>query len=130
MSGVAVSPSGSQVTLGPTGAKSIDLSEQGFYSVRLSGSGDRRPYAVAVNLEPAESDLSALMPTEFLAAATNSSAAVRGGQSLDSPEATPVDVEKKQAIWWFLLVAGLLALFGESVLSNRQSRRFGLGTAQ
>jgi len=130
MSGVAVSPSGRQETLGQSGTKSIELAEQGFYSVRLAGSGDRRPYAVAVNLEPAESDLSALMPAEFLAAATNSSTAVRGGQSLDSPEATPADVEKKQAIWWFLLVAGLLALFGESVLSNLQSRRFGVGTAQ
>ena len=127
--GVAVSPSGAQTTLGQNGVKSIELAEQGFYSVRLSGSGDRRPYAVAVNIEPSEADLSALMPAEFLTAATNGSSVVKNGQSLDSPEVTPVDMEKKQAIWWFLLVAGLLALFIESVLSNRQSRRFGLGTA-
>ena len=51
----------SRSTLGEGGAPSIELAEQGFYSVRLQGIGDRRPFQVAVNLDPAESDLSALL---------------------------------------------------------------------
>ena len=54
---VVVSPVGQQTTLGGEGAPAIELAEQGFYSVRLPGTGDRRPFAVAVNLDPAESDL-------------------------------------------------------------------------
>jgi hypothetical protein len=126
-SGVVVSPSGAQTTLGEGGAPSIELAEQGFYSVRLQGLGDRRPYAVAVNLDPAESDLSALSPVEFLGSATGGTAVTTVGQSLEQPEATPADVEKKQAIWWFLLLAGIAALVAESTLSNRLSRRFGAG---
>jgi hypothetical protein len=60
LGGVVVSPSEKQVTLGGQGTPSIELAEQGFYSVRLPGTGDRRPYSVAVNIDPAESDLSAL----------------------------------------------------------------------
>jgi hypothetical protein len=127
-SAVVISPSGSQVTLGQGGAASVELTEQGFYTVRLSGSGNRRPYAVAVNLDPAESDLSALPATEFLASITHRDAVTEaGGQPLEPALLTPVEMEKQQSIWWFLLVIGLLALFAESVLSNRQSNR-GLGT--
>ena len=38
-SGVVVSPSGEQSTLGEGGAPSVELAEQGFYSVRLQGIG-------------------------------------------------------------------------------------------
>jgi hypothetical protein len=119
---VVVAPSGQQVTLGGRGAGSIELAEQGVYSVRLPGQGDRRPYAVAVNLEPAESDLAALSPVEFLTAATGRSSVAAPGQSLDHPELTPQDLEKKQSVWWYLLVGGLIALLVESALSNRISR--------
>ena len=47
----------------------------------------------------------------------------RHGQSLEHPELTPEDIEKKQSIWWYLLVAGLLALVAEAVLSNRLSAK-------
>jgi hypothetical protein len=119
---VVVSPSGKQTTLGQGGASSIELADQGFYAVRLPGSGNRRPYAVAVNLEAAESDLSPLSPTEFLAGVTGR-AAVAAGQSLEQATVTPVDIEKKQSLWWFLLVAGLVALLIETALSNRLSGR-------
>ena len=123
-SAVVISPSGDQVTLGQGGAPSVELTDQGFYSVRLAGSGNRRPYVVAVNLEPAESDLSPLPPTEFLASITSRDAVTQaGGQSLEPAELTPVEMEKQQSIWWFLLVVGLVALFAESVLSNWQSNR-------
>jgi hypothetical protein len=86
--------------------------------------GDRRPYEVAVNIDPAESDLAALPPAEFLAGiAGRATVAAAGGVSLDRPDLTPADMEKTQSVWWFLLVAGLVALLAEAILSNRQSRR-------
>jgi len=77
---------------------------------------------VAVNLDPAESDLSALAPAEFLAGITNR-ASVADEPSLEPAELTPLDMEKQQSLWWFLLVAGLAALFAESVLSNHQANK-------
>ncbi len=127
--GVVVSPSGTQARLGQGGAPSVPLAEQGFYSVRLAGSGDRRPYAVAANLDPAESDLTSMAPNEFLAGATGRPSAVGAGGSLERPDLTPADKEKQQSFWWFLLVAGLGALLVEAALSNRLSRKPGAGLA-
>ena len=124
-SGVVMTPSGDQVRIGEGGAPSVALDEQGFYSVRMQGTGERRPYAVAVNLDPAESDLTPMDPTAFVATATGRAAVTPSGQSLEHPDLTPEDVEKKQALWWFLLVAGAAALLAEAVLSNRLSHRFG-----
>jgi hypothetical protein len=125
--GVVMAPSGTQVTIGEGGAQAVDLTEQGFYSVRLQGAGDRKPFQVAVNLDPAESDLSSLPPAELVATATGRAAVTAGGGSLENPEATPQDLEKKQAVWWYLVAAGAILLLGEAVLANRLSKRFGLG---
>jgi hypothetical protein len=83
-----------------------------------------------VNLDPAESDLTPLEPREFVAAATGRAAVTAAGQSLEHPDLTPEDMEKKQTIWWYLLVGGVLALLTEAVLSNRLSRKFGAGLLQ
>jgi hypothetical protein len=123
--GIVVSPSGKQVTLGGAGRlPAAELTEQGFYSVRLPGMRDRRPYTVAVNLDPAESDLSALAPAEFLASVAGRQAtpAAAAATSLEHPEITPVDIEKRQSLWWFLLAAGIAPLLVESALSNRLSK--------
>jgi hypothetical protein len=129
-SGVIVSPSGEQSTLGEGGVPSIELAEQGFYSVRMQGTGERRPFAVAVNLDPAESDLTPLEPHEFANSVAGRAAVTPTGQSLEHPELTPADIEKKQSVWWFLLVGGALALLAEALLSNRLSRKFGVGFLQ
>jgi hypothetical protein len=49
---------------------------------------------------------------------------------LEHPDLTPEDIEKRQAIWWFLLVGSVMALLAEAVLSNRLSKRFGVGLLQ
>ncbi len=126
-SGVVMAPSGSQVTVGEGGVQAVELAEQGFYSVRLQGLGDRRPFQVAVNLDPSESDLTPLPPAEFVATATGRAAVTTSGQSLENPELTPEDIEKKQGIWWYLFAAGTAMLLSEAVLANRLSKRFGLG---
>ena len=33
------------------------------------------------------------------------------------------EAERRQAIWWYLLMAGVLILAAETVISNRLSRR-------
>jgi hypothetical protein len=129
-SGVVMTPGGEQIRMGEGGAPSISLEEQGFYSVRMQGTGERRPYAVAVNLDPAESDLTPMEPTQFVAAATGRAAVTPTGQSLEHPDLTPADMEKHQAVWWFLFMAGALALLSEAVLANRLSGRGGLGLLQ
>jgi hypothetical protein len=129
-SGVAVSPSGAQKTLGEGGTPSVELEEQGFYSVRLGGTGERRPFVAAVNLDPAESDLTPMEPNEFVGTATGRAGITASGQSLEHPDMTPEDMEKRQTIWWFLLVGAAIALLAEAVLSNRLSKRFGAGLLQ
>ena len=126
-SGVVMSPAGEQTTIGEGGSQGVELSEQGFYSVRLQGAGERRPFQVAVNLDPTESDLSALPPTEFVATATGKAAVTASGGSLENPEMTTEDMEKKQSIWWYLFAVGATLLLVEAVLANRLSKRFGFG---
>jgi hypothetical protein len=126
-SGVVMSPSGAQVTIGEGGAQAVDLTEQGFYSVRLQGLGERKPFQVAVDLDPAESDLSSLPPAEFVSSATGHAAVTATGKSLENPDLTPQDIEKKQAVWWYLIVAAAVMLLAEAVLANRLSKRFGVG---
>jgi hypothetical protein len=123
-SGVVLSPAGAQQTIGEGGTPSINLTEQGFYAVRLQGMGERRPFQVAVNLDPSESDLSALPAQQFVQTATGRPGAVPTGESLEHPELTPADMEKKQSTWWFLLVAAAAALLSETVVANRLSKRF------
>jgi len=122
-SGVVMTPSGKQLALGEGGAASIELAEQGFYSVRLQGTGERRPFEVAVNQEAAESDLTPLEPTQFVANVTGRAAVTASGGSLEHPDLTPEDMEKKQSFWWYLLVGGLMALVTEAILSNRLSAK-------
>ena len=38
-------------------------------------------------------------------------------------EMTREEAEKRQSLWWYLLMAGLLLLATETVISNRLSRR-------
>jgi hypothetical protein len=121
--GVVMSPSGAQTTLGEGGTPSIELAEQGLYSVRMQGITDKRPYSVAVNIDPVESDLTPVAPQELVAMATGTAGATASGGSLERPDLTPADVEKKQTVWWFLLFAGALAVFSEGSLANRLSRK-------
>ena len=126
-SGVVLAPSGGQTTIGEGGLQAVELAEQGFYAVRLQGLGERKPFEVAVNLDPEESDLSLLPTTEFVATATGRAAVTATGQSLENPTLTREDMEKKQAVWWYLFAAGATLLLVEAVLANRLSKRFGFG---
>jgi hypothetical protein len=117
---IVLTPSGRRVPLADAeGPAYVELGEQGFYQVRRTTGGTDRPYTVAANLDPAESDLTAMDPQELAAAATGRATPER--ESDAATAATPEEVERRQALWWYLLVAAVLLLAGETVLSNRYS---------
>ena len=117
---LVITPSGKRVT----SAGPLDLDEQGFYEVRPAGGSEGAPQALAVNIDPAESALTPLDPAELVAAVTGRAAATAAA----TPNPTEVgefdvkDAEKRQALWWYLLLAGLLLLAVETVVSNRLSQ--------
>ena len=116
---VALTPSGRRVPLDDEGAEVLSLNETGFYSVRGGGSGDAEVGLVASNVDPAESDLTAMDPKEIVAATLGSPEGVQGGPGVVvSPEAQ----EQSQRLWWYLLVAGILLLAVDTLLSNRLSK--------
>jgi hypothetical protein len=123
---VVVSPSG-QRTAQKAGAPGVfELNEQGTYEVRsAAGAADaavKRPEAIAVNLDPAESDLTPLDTRELVAAVTGH-ATPSGNESATPVEVTREESEKRQALWWYLLLVGMLLLAAETAVANRLSRR-------
>ncbi len=95
----------------------VGLDEQGFYQFRASGQDRAR--SVAVNVNFAESDL-ARIPAEEIQASVISSAPTQAAG--DAENVTPVENERRQAVWWYLLLIAALLLAAESIISNRLSR--------
>jgi hypothetical protein len=120
---VALTPSGSSVSL-PGGAAQpfLDLDEQGFYQVRAPGSDEPRPVTVAVNVDVAESDLRSMDPEELVFAVQSAAATAEGGGEVQGEMVRVEDLERRQGLWRFLLVAAFVLLVVETVLSNRLSR--------
>ena len=63
---LVITPSGKRVT----SAGPLELDEQGIYEVRPAGGSESAPQALAVNIDPAESDLTPIDPAELVAAVT------------------------------------------------------------
>ena len=82
---------------------------------------EARPPAVAVDIDPAESDLSSIDPNEFIASVTGRAVQTGAAAGTQEPE-TPQDLERRQALWWYLMMAGILLLATETILSNRISK--------
>ena len=115
-------PSGARERLTATGQNHLaTLREQGFYELRGrdTPAGSGRP--IAVNVDPAESDLSHIDPQEIVAAVTSADNGQHqpGG---DAIAATPQDQENRQKVWWYLLRGALLLMAVETAMSNRLSR--------
>jgi hypothetical protein len=118
---VLESPSGAKDRVTATGANHlVTLSEQGFYELRGRDTpvGSGRP--IAVNVDPAESDLSHLDPQDVVVAVTAANGQRVPGSDFNT--GTPQDQERRQKIWWYLLTAAVLLMVGETLLSNRLSR--------
>ena len=119
-------PSGARTRVGSdSGVTSVELRERGFYEVRRAGTAIGAGRPVAVNVELAESDLSHFDAAELVAAVTSRpehGAPARAGTDFSG---TAEELERRQALWWYLLLAALVLLAGETLLANRMSRRAG-----
>ena len=98
----------------------LELTEQGFYEIR-GQKANSDVTVVASNIDPAESDLTALDPAEIVTAATGTT-----GQNAQQVEAevplTPEAQERAQRLWWYLLATGILLLGVDTLFSNWLSR--------
>lgn len=115
---VVLTPSGRRVPIDDEGSDVVELVEKGFYEVR--GDNNQTLSVVAVNVDPAEADLTPIDPKEIAAAATGGSVG-EGAQAGGIP-LTPEAREKNQRLWWYLLVAGILLLGMDTLVSNRMAK--------
>jgi len=117
---LVITPSAKRVT----SAGPLELDEQGVYEVRPAGGSEAAPQALAVNIDPAESDLTPLDPAELVAAVTGHATptTISTPNPTEASEFDVKDAEKRQALWWYLLLTGLLLLAVETVVSNRLSQ--------
>lgn len=121
---VVESPSGQRTRISPDSApRSVELRERGFYEVRGGSTAIGAGRPVAVNVDLAESDLSHFDAAELVASVT-----ARGQRSAAAAdqtvfEGTAQELERRQAIWWYLLLGAVLVLAGETIFSNRLSRK-------
>jgi hypothetical protein len=123
---IVVTPSGERLTLSATGQGNdglLELSQQGVYEIRSGAVVTGRPESIAVNLDPAESDLAPLDPRELVASVTGHATPAGTQPVAAAQELTREETEKRQGLWWYLLMAGLLLLAAETVISNQLSRR-------
>jgi hypothetical protein len=118
---IVVTPLGDRVRIAATEPGVLELNEHGIYEIRSASNSSGRPDRIAVNLDPTESDLTPLDPRELVAAVTGRATPTATPQEAPS-ELTAEDAERRQGIWWYLLVAGLLLLATEMVVANRLSR--------
>jgi hypothetical protein len=119
---VVVTPSGERRQSGAGDPSILELNEHGTYEIRAAATPSARPEQIAVNIDPAESDLAAMDPSELVATATGR--ATQAAAATQAPaELTPEEAEKRQGIWWYLLAAGFALLVAELVVANRLSER-------
>jgi hypothetical protein len=101
----------------------LEFDEQGLYEIRTPGAASERPESVAVNLDPAESDLTPLDPRELVAAVTGHASPDQAAQPAEAQTMTREEVERRQSLWWYLLMIGLALLVAETIIGNQLSRK-------
>jgi hypothetical protein len=97
----------------------ITLDEQGFYEVREARAGGNTLREHAVNVDVSESDLATVDPAELVAALTVAGEPAQAGAAT----LAPAEQEKRQALWWYLLIVVFALLTAEAVYANRRSAR-------
>jgi hypothetical protein len=118
---VALSPAGNRLPLEGEQGRVLELTEHGFYEIREQDRQAALVTVAAANVEVAESDRTAVDPTEIVAAVAGNPA---GNAATAASGPLPDEAqERSQRIWWYLLFAGILLLTGESVMAHRLSRR-------
>ncbi len=99
----------------------VQLDESGFYRIRLLESDGGPNVVIAVNPSVSESDLTRLDPEMLAGAVTHRSGGVEKEPRL-AATLTPAERERKQGVWWYLLMTALLILVAETAISNRISK--------
>ena len=118
---VAIRPGGQPQPIDPEDPI-LHLDERGTWEVRSPGSRPDHPYALAVNADVAESDVTPL-DLEELRASLGGGGAYEGDSGEDATlEATGEDFERRQAFWRYLMAVAFLILVAESMLANWLSR--------
>jgi hypothetical protein len=115
---VLLTPSGRRVPVEDEGTDVLELAEQGFYELRA----DRNEAVVAANVDPAESDLTPIDPREITAAAAGGGGGAGTGGAPEGVPLTREAREKNQRLWWYFLMAGILLLGTDTLLSNRMAK--------
>jgi hypothetical protein len=113
-----LTPSGKRVPIEDEGSDVVELSDQGFYELRGE---NQNVTVVAVNVDPAESDLTPMDPKEIVAAAAGLSGSGDTSTASGVPM-TPEQTEKNQRLWWYLLCGGIMLLAVDTYLSNRLAK--------
>ena len=75
---------------------------------------------VAANVDLTESDLAGVDPATVAAGLTGQPGATANAGTAGTPIRDEV-AEQSQRLWWYLLLAGMLLLIGESVVASRLS---------
>ena len=77
---------------------------------------------VAVNVDLAESDLTAVDPEELGSMVTGRAGGSREVESGMVRAVAPEDRERRQSVWWYLLIVAAVLFVAETLVSNRLSR--------
>ena len=121
---LAVSPAGRRVPVSDgERAGFLALEEQGQYEIHDATAPGDRLLTLAVNVDLSESDLTTVDPQELASVVTGSAGGDREAAGGPARTFSPEDLERRQGIWWYLLIVAFCLLVGETVVSNRLSRR-------
>jgi len=115
---LALAPDGSRQEI-PAGTRALTLAQRGFYTVRPASGRDTAAAVFAANVDVQESELAALNADTFAATVRTGGAAAARASTVTLPLA---ERERRQSLWWYLLIAALTLLAIETALSNRASR--------
>ena len=120
---VAVSPSGARIPVSQAErAGFLTLEEQGFYEIRDATTTEDSPLTLAANVDLSEADLSTIDPEELASSVTGRTSNRAAGDSGPVREFTSEDLERRQSVWWYLLILAFGLFVAETVVSNRLSR--------
>jgi hypothetical protein len=112
---VVETPSGRRVLWRAGGGEPApELAEPGYYTVRPVGAATAA--VLAANPVPEESDLAQLDPADVERRLTPPEPGASQGRLATL---SPAERERRQGLWWYLLIGVLSALLAESLLANR-----------
>ena len=114
---VLEAPGGARTPLGAS-ASAVPVDQPGFYTLRALDA-DLAPQAVAVNVDPAEGDLTPLDVDAVQAAMAPLGAGGAAAAAGAAAQMSPVERERRQGLWWYLVIAAATLALGETFLSNR-----------